>query len=291
MTAAQTPRSPSEDGKPADEFVLSLEDVSKDYPRPASMRVRRLFARLGGLHVEDSFAGDAIARDVIAGQDDEDEEEETAVDDEPLPEQVIVEHRVIDGVSLRAHAGSMVALVGPQGAGKTVLLKLIGGMVPPTEGRVVVRGSVAPALNVMSLVLPSRGHTVRAALPQIGAMVGIPPSVVRNRLDQIADLLESPALKRSSTSLMESRRKRELILAMALSIEPDILLLDISISHDAFGDRCVRRLDELRARGTLIVAEMRDLHATRLTPDRVVFLNRGRILDSAPRGTSSVVPS
>jgi ABC-type polysaccharide/polyol phosphate transport system ATPase subunit len=273
---------PSEDTRPADEIVLSLEDVSKDYPPPASMRLRRLFARLGGLHVEDSFAGDAIV-----GQEDEDDEDETAVDDEPLPEQVIVEHRVIDGVSLQANAASTVALVGREGAGKTVLLKLIAGIVAPTEGRVVVRGTVAPALNVMALVLPSRGHTVRAALPQIGAMVGIPPSVVRNRLDQIADLLESPALTKSSTSLMESRRKRQLILAMALSIEPDILLLDMPIPHDAFGDRCIRCLDDLRAHGTLIVAEMRDLHATRLTPDRVVVLDQGRILDSAPQDTSS----
>jgi ABC-2 type transport system ATP-binding protein len=159
-----------------------------------------------------------------------------------------------------------------------VLLKLIAGIVAPSSGRIVVRGSVAPALNVLALVLPARGHTVKAALPQLGALAGIAPHLVRSRLDDIVDLMASPALLKASTSLMESRRKRELILAMGLALEPDILLLDMPIPYDEFGDRCVQRLAELRARGTLVIAEMRDLRKTRIVPDRVVVMDRGRIL-------------
>jgi ABC-type polysaccharide/polyol phosphate transport system ATPase subunit len=189
--------------------------------------------------------------------------------------------RVTDSVTLQAQGASVVALVGPPGAGKTVLLKLIGGLVPPSEGRVVVRGSVAPALTAMSLVLPARGHRVRNALPTLGAMVGIPPQLVRSRFDDIADLLEVPDLLKSSTSLMESRRKRELILAMALSVEPDVLLIDLPIRHDRFGDRCMQRIDELLARDTLVVAEMRDLRKTRLVPDRVVAVQGGRVVEAS----------
>ncbi len=278
MSVVPIPRSSSEDEASAADWVLSLEEVSKDYPPPPPMRLRRLFSRLGGLHIEDGFGGDALSRTV---EDDEDELEDDAEDDDDVlahPEEVS-EHRVVDRVTLQATGGAVVALVGPAGAGKTVLLKLIGGLVPPSEGRVVVRGSVAPALNVMSIMLPARGHKVRDALPQLGAMVGVPPRVVRSRLDQIVDLLEIPGLLKSSTSLMESRRKRELILALALAVEPDVLLLDMPIPGDEFGDRCMRRLDELRARGALVVAEMRDLRKTRLAPDRVVTLDGGRVRD------------
>ena len=87
---------------------------------------------------------------------------------------------------------------------------------------------------------------------------------------------------------MDSNRKRELILAMAISLAPDVLLLDMPIRHDAFGDRCLRRFDELRERGTLVVSETRDLRTTRLSPDRVVTLAGGRVIDEA--GTPSAVP-
>ena len=172
-----------------------------------------------------------------------------------------------------------VALVGPPGAGKTVLLKLAGGLVAPSDGQIVVRGSVAPALAVMATVLPSRGHSVKAALPQLAAMVGIPPHRVRGRFDAIVDLMGSPQLLKSSTSLMEARRKRELILAMALALEPEILLLDMTIPRTPFGQRCVQRVAELRARGSLVVAEARNLHRLPVVPDRVVLLEQGRLLD------------
>jgi ABC-type polysaccharide/polyol phosphate transport system ATPase subunit len=280
VTVVQGPRSASDDPARDTGWVLSLESVSKDYPPPAPMRVRRLFARFGGLHVEEGFAPDALSG---MAEDEEDEltDVEAAEDEEPLPpREEALGRRVVDSVTLQAHGGSLVVVLGPAGAGKTVLLKLIGGLVPPSSGRVVVRGSVAPALNDMALIMPARGHRVGNALPELGAMVGVSPRLVRSRFDRIAELMESPGLRKSSTSLMESRRKRELILAMALSVEPDILLLDIPIPRDAFGDRCMTRLDELRARGTLVVAEMRDLRKTRLEPDRLVALEGGRVRGS-----------
>ena len=258
---------------------ITLEDVSKEYSPPAPMRMRRFFSRFGGLLVEDAFS-----RDALAGQfeDDEDEFGDNDLDDSELPPEpdAVLGRQVIDHVSLEAQGGSIVGLVGPPGAGKTVLLKLIGGLIPPSGGRIVVRGSVAPALNTMSIVLPARAHKVREALPQLGGMVGLPPQLVRSRLDQIADMLQVPGLLESSTSLLESRRKRELVLAMALCAEPDILLLDIQLRPgEAFDDRCVRRIEELRDRGGLVLAEMRTLSKASFTLDRVVSLDGGRIVD------------
>ena len=276
MTGGEVTGADAAAGAPAGDVLVSIENVSKAYPPPPPMRLRRLFSRLGGLHIEDGFAPDALAGQV----EDEDEMDEAAVvDDAVPPREQLDAHLAVDDVCLQGRAGSVIALIGPAGAGKTTLLKLIAGIVAPTSGRVVVRGRVAPALAQMALVLPARGHTVRAALPQLGAMVGIEQRAIRRRFDTIADLMESPTLLKSSTSLMESRRKRELILAMALSLEPDILLLDMPIAYNEFGDRCLRTLAELRAGGTLVVAEMRDLRKTRIRPDRVVLVDGGRVVE------------
>jgi len=262
---------------PPEEALLSLEHVSKYYPLPPPMRLRRFFARFRGLHIEEGFAADALSGREI--DDEEEMAEDEGIDDVLPPQQELAGRRVINDVTLHLAPGALVALIGPGGAGKTVLLKLAAGIVGPSEGRVVVRGSLAPALAAMAGVLPAKGHTVKSALPMLAGMVGIPPHRVRARLDAIVELMASPALPRSSTSLMESRRKRELVLAMALALEPDILLLDIPLPDDAFGRRCLHRLDELRARGTLVVAETRDVGRTRLSPDRVVTLSGGRVLD------------
>jgi ABC-type polysaccharide/polyol phosphate transport system ATPase subunit len=262
------------------ETVLAFEHVSKHYPPPPPMRLRRFFARFRGLHIEDGFAADALSGQEL---DEDDEMLNDDVEGDPVPAAVADGRRVLDDVSLHMRAGSLVALIGPPGGGKSVLLKLAAGIVAPSEGRVVTRGFVAPALTFMQLVLPSKGHTVKGALPQLASMVGISPAFVRSRFDSIAELVDNPQLLRTSTAFMDSRQKRELILAMAVSLEPDVLLLDTQLQRTPFGERCGARIRELCDRGSLVVAEMRNVRKSPvLEPDRAIALAAGRLVDPAP---------
>jgi ABC-type polysaccharide/polyol phosphate transport system ATPase subunit len=184
-----------------------------------------------------------------------------------------------------------VALVGPEGAGKTLLLKLIGGVVPPSSGRIVVRGVVAPALAVLARSLPAKGQTLQSGILHVAAIAGIPPHLVRSRLDEIAEFLELPQLRRTPPIGMTGRRKVEIILAAMLAVEPDIVLLDLPIAPTALGERFLRRLDEVRARGGLVITEGRDVATILPAPDRVVYLDRGRIVAEEDRGPFAAVES
>jgi ABC-type polysaccharide/polyol phosphate transport system ATPase subunit len=74
---------------------------------------------------------------------------------------------------------------------------------------------------------------------------------------------------------------------MALAMDPDVLLLDIQIRpDDAFDDRCVQRIEELRGRGGLVLVEMRSPSKARFELDRVVSLDGGRIVDG-PKSLST----
>jgi ABC-type polysaccharide/polyol phosphate transport system ATPase subunit len=265
------------------EALVSVENLTKQYAPLGPMRVQRFFARLGGLQVEGLLPDDVV-------EDDEDEDLVGEEDEQPQ-ERGAAGRTVIDGVSLQANGGSCVALVGPEGAGKTLLLKLIGGVVPPSSGRIVVRGVVAPALAVLARSLPAKGQTLQSGILHVAAIAGIPPHLVRSRLDEIAEFLELPQLRRTPPIGMTGRRKVEIILAAMLAVEPDIVLLDLPIAPTALGERFLRRLDEVRARGGLVITEGRDVATILPAPDRVVYLDRGRIVAEEDRGPFAAVES
>ena len=261
--------------------VLSMEAVSKEFLPPAPMHVRRMFARLGGLQIDEG-ALDPFATGVEDDDDDFDLEGDIP-DEERLPEPTARGRAIFRDVSFRARAGTVVVVSGPPGSGKTTLLKLASGITPPSSGRVVVRGTVAPALDVMATVLPSRGHDVRTALPQLGAMVGIPARLVRDAFDAIVEIVGDSSILRAYTSYMDGARKRELVLAMALAVEPDILVSDYSFRpDDEFTQRCAERAAELRERGTLLVLESEKPGKLKVLvpPAHVLTLHDGRVESS-----------
>jgi ABC-type multidrug transport system ATPase subunit len=83
------------------------------------MRVRRFFARFQGLHVQEGFAADALSGGDL---DDDEMVDDDDLEGEPEPLPVADGRRVLDDVSLRLPAGSLVALLGAQHGGKTMQL-------------------------------------------------------------------------------------------------------------------------------------------------------------------------
>lgn len=247
--------------------LLTLRNVSKEYAPASPMRARRLFARLRGIEVGESFP--ELLED--------DEWEELDPDDADHSPQTESSRRVVDRVSLEAYGGSVLALLGPPGAGKTSLLRLIAGIVPPTEGRIVVRGRVAPALGLLAGSLP-KGHNMQSALLHLAAITGLPRDLVRSRLDVIAAILDLPQLAKTPTSALESRKKREAILATMLSVDPDVVVTDIQLPRDPLGERFVERIEDLRRRGSLVIIEAKNARKLRPAPDRVVQFARGRVV-------------
>ena len=89
--------------------------------------------------------------------------------------------QALDGVSFTVKKGEIFGVVGPNGAGKSTLMKVIARVLPPTEGRVIVRGQVAPMIELGSGMNPEL--TARENIVLYGALLGRDPNRLRDRVD------------------------------------------------------------------------------------------------------------
>ncbi|GGM86131.1 ABC transporter ATP-binding protein [Dactylosporangium sucinum] len=212
--------------------------------------------------------------------------------------------RAVDGVNLDVAAGSVHALVGPNGAGKTTLFNLLTGFLTPTAGRILLDGAditglppervarrgVARSFQITSL-FPQQ--TVRAHVElalQGGTSLGWrfwrSDRLLHRFRDRADALLADVGLADAGDQLAGSLaygRKRALELAIALALDPKVLLLDEPTAGMGLEDvdRTVELIAGVRAGRTVVLVEHNMSVVGRLA-DRVTVLQAGRVLAEGP---------
>lgn len=213
--------------------------------------------------------------------------------------------RVLDGVSLTVRPGEVVGVVGESGSGKTTLARTVLRAVAPAEGRVNVAGRDVTRLRGTALRGWRRSGAVQYVfqdpLRSLDPAVSVADSIVeglriarvpaadsaRRRaaaLDAVG--LEEDLIARLPSGLSGGQRQRAAI-ARALVVEPRLLVLDepVSALDAASRDRVVQALIALRdQRGSdlamLVISH--DIGSLAAMSDRLIVLNRGRIVEDGP---------
>ncbi len=183
----------------------------------------------------------------------------------------------LDGLSFSVEPGEIFGVVGPNGAGKSTLMKIIARVLPPTSGRVIVRGSVAPMIELGAGFNPE--FTARENVIIYGALLGRDPKHMRERVDAIvewagvADFVDIPV--RTFSSGMKGR----LAFSVATDIEPDILLVDevLAVGDQAFRKKSIARMESLILGGASVVLVSHALPLVRRLCERVMWIDSGRV--------------
>jgi lipopolysaccharide transport system ATP-binding protein len=185
-------------------------------------------------------------------------------------------------VGLQVHPGELFGVVGPNGAGKSSLLKVIARVVPPTRGRVIVRGSVAP---LIALGTGFHGElTAQENIVLHGAILGRAPAEMRRRIDAIAEwagleqFLDVPVRTYSSGMLAR------LAFAIATDVTPEVLLVDevLAVGDEAFQRKCLRHIRSRIEGGTTVVLVSHAPGTIEAACRRVVVLDHGRVAFDGP---------
>ncbi len=183
----------------------------------------------------------------------------------------------LDGVTFTVSHGEIFGVIGPNGAGKSTLMKIIARVLPPSSGRVIVRGSVAPMIELGAGFNPE--FTARENVIIYGALLGRDPKFMRERVDVIvewagvADFVDIPV--RTFSSGMKGR----LAFSVATDIEPDILLVDevLAVGDQAFRKKSEARMNELISGGASVVVVSHALALVRRLCERVMWIDSGRV--------------
>ena len=179
-------------------------------------------------------------------------------------------------VDLEVRRGECIGVVGRNGAGKSTMLQLASGVTLPTEGRLEVRGRVAPLVSVGVGFHPEL--TGRENVFLNGTILGLGRDEIARRFDDIVDFAEIPDFIDTPVKFYSSGMFVRLGFAVAIHTNPDILLVDevLAVGDFAFQMKCFDRMNAIRATGTTLVVVTHNLNAVRNLCERSVLLHRGR---------------
>src|SRR5512135_1544207 len=196
-----------------------------------------------------------------------------------------IEHgelRALKGINLTIHPGERVGVVGPNGAGKSSLFRVIARVRRPSEGRVIVRGTVAPLLE---LGLGFHGElTGRENVVLHGTLMGFSRALMLERMDAIAAFAELEAFLDSPIRTYSTGMVARLAFAVATDVDPDILLVDeaLSVGDERFRAKCRDRMAALRERGRTFLLVSHSLSDITDSCTRALWISDGRILQDGP---------
>lgn len=196
--------------------------------------------------------------------------------------------RLIKEVSFTLSGETRTIILGANGAGKSLLLRLCHGLIKPTEGEIVWQGAAGldpakrQAMVFQRPVMLRRSVAANVDYPL--RLHGVPPA---ERRIQIEEVLEKTRLRRHTNKparVLSFGEQQRLALARAWALRPDILFLDEpTASLDPSVTRTIEGLiDDIRAMGTKIVMTTHDLGQARRMADEVMFMHRGRVLEHSP---------
>lgn len=193
------------------------------------------------------------------------------------------EFRALDDVSFDVAEGETLAMLGHNGSGKSTLLKCVAGTLRPTEGRITTRGRLAALLELGAGFHPDL--TGRENVYLNGSILGFSKAQIDQIFDDIVDFAELPGFIDQQVKHYSSGMYARLGFAVAINVEPDILLVDevLSVGDEAFQRKCIDRIKQMQRDGRTILLVSHATDMVRQICDRAVVLDHGvKIADGPP---------
>ena len=185
------------------------------------------------------------------------------------------EHYALRGVDLAIRQGEAVGIIGTNGSGKSTILKIITGVLNPTRGEVTVRGRISALLELGSGFNMEYNGIENIYLN--GTMMGFSEKEIDEKLQAILEFADIGDYVYQPCKTYSSGMFVRLAFAVAINIEPEILIVDeaLSVGDVFFQAKCYHKFEEFKQMGKTILFVSHDLSSIAKYCDRVILLNKG----------------
>ncbi|MBE7681561.1 ABC transporter ATP-binding protein [Paenibacillus sp. P13VS] len=185
----------------------------------------------------------------------------------------------VNKVNLDIKKGETIGLIGHNGCGKSTLLKLITKILYPDQGRIEVNGRISSLIELGAGFHPD--FTGRENIYTNAAIFGLSTKEINEKLNDIiefselGDFIENPVRTYSSGMYMR------LAFSVAINVDPEILLIDeiLSVGDTNFQKKCFDKIESFKNNGATIVIVAHDLGTIEKICDRVVWMDKGEIIE------------
>lgn len=180
-------------------------------------------------------------------------------------------------VSFEVKKGEIFGLIGANGAGKSTLLKLVARVLKPTEGRVWVKGRVAPLLAMGAGFHPELSGRENVFLN--GTLLGYSQKQIRERFNAIVDFAELQNFIDAPLRTYSSGMVARLGFSVATDQMPDVLIVDetLAVGDTAFREKSLERIREFQRNGATTLYVTHSMEEVEKNCNRAAWLDHGHL--------------
>ncbi len=202
----------------------------------------------------------------------------------------------VRSVSLTAEPGDIIGLLGPNGSGKSTTVKMIVGLLPPSRGRILWRGtSIGDQLLEYQTIVgyvpeEPKLYTYLTAveyLELVGGLRHIPTATLKHRISRYLELFGLSSDIYTPLASFSKGMRQKILISAALIHDPDVLVLDEPNSGLDVASTLILRsvVRTLAARGKIIIYSSHVLDIVEKVCERVLILHRSHVVahDSVSR--------
>ena len=178
-------------------------------------------------------------------------------------------------ISFEVEKGETVGIIGTNGSGKSTILKIITGVIQPSEGSIDVQGKVSALLEL------GAGFDMEYSgvenIYMNGAVLGFSREEMEKKKDEILDFADIGDFVYQPVKTYSSGMLVRLAFALAINVEPEILIIDeaLAVGDAFFQAKCFHKLEEIKSAGTTILFVSHDIISVKKLCARAVWIEKG----------------
>ncbi len=188
----------------------------------------------------------------------------------------------LKNINLRVERGEKIGIIGHNGAGKSTLLKIISGVMKPTEGNLVVKGSIAPLLELGAGFDAEFDGKTNVYLN--AAILGRDKTFIESKYNEIIEFADLGEFIDVPIKNYSSGMRAKLGFSVATCINPEVLIIDeiLGVGDEKFRIKSSQKIRDMMQQGVTVLIVSHNINQIRDLTSKVVWLDKGEIVEIGP---------